>query len=143
MTEYYPLDIIHGLLEAEPKITSLLSTYQEFPAVVQDVAPEDIQMPYIVLRLESDPIEENKVLARALISIDVYVNNSRQTCRQIAGEIKRLLNEKNYNTFSEDVEAGAISTFVKGRYEPIQPDPTIKSHQTKVILRYTQDDLFE
>ncbi|MGM7634163.1 hypothetical protein [Bacillus sp. Hm123] len=141
--KYEPLDIIQLIIESEPQVTNLIGSTEGYPNVAQELAPDEMRRPYIVLRIESDPIESNDLLGRALISVDIYTEGDRPLARQIGNAIEKLVHNKGYDSETEGIGAGAVSTFRKFRHEPPQPDPSIKCVQVKVVLRYYRDDLYE
>ena len=138
-----PVEIIQEIIEATPAITSLLGTTGGFPNVAKDLAPDEMSMPYIVLREEADTMAENNLLGNALVSADVYTEgkNGRRLAREIAGEIEKLFNEKHYGDDGENVGAGAKKSFIRQRYAPPQPDPSIQCRNIKIELHYLRNDL--
>lgn len=145
---YEPLDIIQEIIEANPSITDLIGktttgSGQTYPNVAQEDVPDDMERPYIVLRLESDGMEQNDLLGSALISADIYTEGDRTKAREIARALERVVHNKMYGPGSDHVGAGALQTFKRFKYEPPQPDPSVKCVNVKIALRFYRDDLIE
>lgn len=138
LADIYPLDNLHDIIRFNKEITAKLNKFQSFPAIFQEIAPDKATMPYIVLTQESDVVEENEVLSKALIAVNIYVNNNRRKAREIASAVKKALSNQLYSTFGDDYEKGSVMTYTRGSFEPSQPDNTIKCNQVKAVLRYNQ-----
>ncbi|RJS60116.1 hypothetical protein [Bacillus sp. PK3_68] len=143
-----PLDIIQQIIEANSSITSLLGSTASgdgkvYPNVAQEDVPDDMERPYIVLRLESDGMEQNDLLGSALVSADIFTEGDRTLARQIARNLERAVHNKAYTLGNEQVTGEAVQTFRRFKYEPPQPDPSVKCVNVKIFLRYYRDDLLE
>lgn len=143
-----PLDIIQQIIEVNSSITNLLGTTvsgdgEVYPNVAQEDVPDDMERPYIVLRLESDGMEQNDLLGSALVSADVYTEGDRTLARQIARNVEKAVHNKFYGPESGHVGVGAVKTYRSFKYEPPQPDPSVKCVNVKIALRYYRDDLLE
>jgi hypothetical protein len=130
----HPLDWVQSELEADAELTSMLSTYQGYPAIAQEVVPDGMQMPYIVIRSEADVPSSSELINDMLVSIDVYVEGDRVLVRQIGNRIEKLLDMS--IPFPH-----CISCVRAGRYPIEQPDPSIKMENLKFKIRYPREDL--
>lgn len=137
-----PLDIVQYILEHDEVITNNISNYNDYPAVFQEFAEADAKYPYIVLRNESTIGEENELLDKSLISVDIFVQNNRSKARNIRNRIRQLFFNKQYDSFEEGIEQGAVMSYLRGTYQPEQPDKTIKCEQVKVVLRTVVDGFY-
>jgi hypothetical protein len=94
------LPYLNKLIEDHEPLTSLLSVYveddgEEGPAIAFQTAPEDMDMPYLVTRLDANVVEENNVLERMVYNIDVFVDNGDDMrVLQIQKILKNLLKDE-------------------------------------------------
>lgn len=140
---YLPLDIIQEIIEATPRVTSLLGATKGFPNVAQELIPEGMKRPYILLREEADGMGENDLLGTALVSADVFVEGDKRLAVEIGNELEKLFHNQRYMNNGDNVGAGAVTSFIKFRHSPPQPDPSVKCRNVKILLNYCRDDLLE
>lgn len=145
----YSLDIIQEIIEATPAVTALLGrfevdngdgTFTQYPNVAQDIVPNGMIRPYIVLREEADAMAGNDLLGSALVSADIFVEGSRSLALQIGGELEKLFDKRHYED-NPGVGTGAKKSFIRQRLNVPQPDPSVKCRQIKIELHYLRDDL--
>jgi len=151
MMQLYSLDIIQEIIEAEPSITALLGTFtlydedlqqeREYPNVAQDVVPDGMRRPYIVLREEADRLASNKILGHALVSADIFVEGGRGLAVEIACKVEKLFKEKHYADSPGGIGTGARISDTRGNLNVPQPDPSVKCRNVKIELYYARDDL--
>ncbi|ANB66114.1 hypothetical protein GFC29_3879 (plasmid) [Anoxybacillus sp. B7M1] len=132
----HPLDWVQSELEADAELKSMLSVYQGYPAITQEVVPDGMQMPYLILRSEADVPSNNPLINEILVSIDVYAEGDRVLVRSIGNRIEKLLDMT--SPFPH-----CISCFRAGRYPIEQPDPSIKMENLKFKIRYPREDLID
>lgn len=147
----YSLDIIQEIIEAEPGITGLLGTFavydeatqqeRKFPNVAQDVVPDGMRRPYIVLREEADTMAANDLFGNALVSADIFVEGGRGLALEIAGKVEKLFRNKHYADSPDGIGTGARKSFVRSSLNVPQPDPSVKCRNVKIELYYARDDL--
>ncbi|WLR50033.1 hypothetical protein LC040_12140 [Bacillus tianshenii] len=123
------IDRIQGILENDMLLATLLSTYKGFRAIAQENAPKKMNMPYIVMRNESDTQEANELLNRLVLSIDVFAENNKSTVYAIYKRLKDLLHRRRL------MPDGIIS--ILDRATPIESqDPSVFGLNVKFIIRY-------
>lgn len=147
----YSLDIIQELIEAKPSITQLLGKYtaydeqaqeeREYPNIAQDVVPDGMLRPYIVLREEADTMADNKLFGIALVSADIFAENDRALVKEIAGKIDVLFRDRHYADNPDGIGTGARKSFIRSSLNVPQPDPSVKCRNVKIELHYARDDL--
>lgn len=147
----YSLDIIQEIIEAEPGITELLGTFTvydeamqqelEYPNVAQDVVPDGMRRPYIVLREEADRMASNEIFGHALVSADVFVEGGRGLALEIGGKIEKLFRDKHYADSPGGIGTGARISDIRSMLNVPQPDPSVKCRNIKIELLYARDDL--
>lgn len=147
----YSLDIVQEIIEAEPGITELLGTYRafdentnderEYPNVAQDVVPDGMVRPYIVLREEADTMAGNDLFGSALVSADVFVEGNRSRAVEIAGKIEKLFRNRHYADSPDGIGTGARVSYIRSNLNVPQPDPSVKCRNVKIELHYVRNDL--
>ena len=81
-------------LADDDQLAALVETYAGEPAIFSDEAPEDAEMPYIVVRIVPSATDNIAVESFAVF-IDYYDNDkSRVESRKAAARIKLLLDRK-------------------------------------------------
>jgi len=151
MTRLYSLDIVQELIEAEPSITNLLGTYKaldentyeerEYSNIAQDVVPDGMRRPYIVLREEADTMAANNLFGNALVSIDIFVEGNRGLAIEISGKIEKLFRDRHYTDSPEGIGTGARVSYVRSALNVPQPDPSVKCRNVKIEIHYVRNDL--
>lgn len=97
------LEQIKNIIENDPVVSALVSKYtpdpsnpdESYPAVAFMTVPNDMDMPYVVTRVETNIAEDNDILKRMVYNIDVFADNGDiVTADKIARRIEYLLHRE-------------------------------------------------
>lgn len=143
MASFNPVEQLQSVLKNDENVTKLLSKLSGYPAIFKRLAPDKAKYPFITLMSTSDVNEGNEILSRALVIVNIFVNNDDDKLTAIEKAVKRCVSNKLYDTFNEEsYEYGIIQTFTKGTFDVPQGDPTILNRQISVVLRYNESAFY-
>ena len=132
------LQAIYQVLVGDATLAGLLSSYRGSPAVFTEHAPKDAQMPYLVMRCERSP-GDDQASDRTVWIADVYDrSSSSQQVHQIMERVEKLLN----------LEGPALSSITNlgmfRGYAGMVPEdePGVQHGHMEFTLRHGREDLF-
>lgn len=133
---------IRTLVESDEIIKSNLSEYGEDedkgPALSFQTAQDDMEMPYVVMRIEADNPDDVEIIDRMILNFDVYCDNGDyDKAKLIATRIEKLLDRE--VGLKDD---GILSIFRAGKLPIPDEDPSIIHINVKFLVRIMRTDLY-
>lgn len=127
---------IRMLVENDEIIKSNLSEYGEGddkgPALTFQTAQDDMNMPYVVIRIEANNPDDVEIIDRMILNFDVYCDNGDyDKANTIATRIEKLL----------DREVG-LNIHRAGSISVPDEDPSIIHINVKFLVRTMRTDLY-
>ncbi|EPF11351.1 hypothetical protein ICA_02782 [Bacillus cereus BAG1O-3] len=133
---------IRMLVESDEIIKSNLSEYGEGedkgPALSFQTAQDDMEMPYVVMRIEADNPDDVEIIDRMILNFDVYCDNGDyDKAKLIATRIEKLLDRE--VGLKDD---GILSIHRAGKLPVPDEDPSIIHINAKFLVRTFRTDLY-
>ncbi|MBY0039470.1 hypothetical protein PDR95_06165 [Bacillus cereus] len=133
---------IRMLVENDEIIKSNLSEYGEGedrgPALTSQTAQDDMEMPYVVMRIEADNPDDVEIIDRMILNFDVYCDNGDyDKAKLIATRIEKLLDRE--VGLKDD---GILSIHRAGKLPVPDEDPSIIHINAKFLVRTFRTDLY-
>lgn len=133
---------IRTLVESDEIIKANLSEYGEGEdkglALTFQTAQDDMEMPYVVMRIEADNPDDVEIIDRMILNFDVYCDNGDyDKAKLIATRIEKLLDRE--VGLKDD---GILSIFRAGKLPVPDEDPSIIHINTKFLVRTIRTDLY-
>ncbi|MDY0855278.1 hypothetical protein SPE26_30495 [Bacillus thuringiensis] len=133
---------IRMLVENDEIIKVNLSEYGEGedkgPALSFQTAQDDMEMPYVVMRIEADNPDDVEIIDRMILNFDVYCDNGDyDKAKLIATRIEKLLDRE--VGLKDD---GILSIHRAGKLPVPDEDPSIIHINAKFLVRTMRTDLY-
>ncbi|HDR7670006.1 hypothetical protein ABEX67_19480 [Bacillus wiedmannii] len=133
---------IRTLVESDKIIKANLSEYGEDedkgPALSFQTAQDDMEMPYVVMRIEADNPDDVEIIDRMILNFDVYCDNGDyDKAKLVATRIEKLLDRE--VGLKDD---GILSIFRAGKLPIPDEDPSIIHINVKFLVRTIRTDLY-
>ncbi len=133
---------IRMLVENDEIIKDNLSEYGEGedrgPALTSQTAQDDMEMPYVVMRIEADNPDDVEIIDRMILNFDVYCDNGDyDKAKLIATRIEKLLDRE--VGLKDD---GILSIHRAGKLPVPDEDPSIIHINAKFLVRTFRTDLY-
>ncbi|HDR6820850.1 TPA: hypothetical protein QCV77_004404 [Bacillus thuringiensis] len=133
---------IRILVENDEIIKENLSEYGEAedkgPALTFQTAQDDMEMPYVVMRIEANNPDDVEIIDRMILNFDVYCNNGDyDKAKLIAVRIEKLLDRE--VGLKDD---GILSIHRAGKLPVPDEDPSIIHINVKFLVRTIRTDLY-
>lgn len=134
--------VIRMLVENDEIIKENLSEYGEDedkgPALTFQTAQDDMEMPYVVLRIEANNPDDVEIIDRMILNFDVYCDNGDyDKAKLIAARIEKLLDRE--VGLKND---GILSIHRAGGLPVPDEDPSIIHINVKFLVRTMRTDLY-
>ncbi|CAM4358406.1 hypothetical protein BAMA_15765 [Bacillus manliponensis] len=131
---------IRSIVESDSIVAANLSKYEGYPALTFQTAQSDMQMPYVIMRIESNNPDDVAVVDRMVLNLDVYCNHGDyEKADTVATQIEKLLDRE----ASLLREAGILTIHRMGRTPIPDEDPSVIHINLKFLVRTTRMDLYE
>ncbi|EJR24576.1 hypothetical protein [Bacillus cereus] len=133
---------IRTIVENDEIIKANLSEYGEDedkgPALSFQTAQDDMEMPYVVMRIEADNPDDVEIIDRMILNFDVYCDNGDyDKAKLIATRIEKLLDRE--VGLKDD---GILSIHRAGKLPVPDEDPSIIHINAKFLVRTMRTDLY-
>ncbi|EJQ50124.1 hypothetical protein IEI_02958 [Bacillus wiedmannii] len=135
---------IRKLVESDEIIKTNLSEYGEGedkdkgPALTFQTAQDDMEMPYVVMRIEADNPDDVEIIDRMILNFDVYCDNGDyDKAKLIATRIEKLLDRE--VGLKDD---GILSIHRAGKLPVPDEDPSTIHINAKFLVRTIRTDLY-
>ncbi|MGM2726893.1 hypothetical protein ACS2QU_03250 [Bacillus cereus group sp. Bce005] len=133
---------IRTLVESDEIIKANLSEYGEGedkgPALTFQTAQDDMNMPYVVIRIEANNPDDVEIIDRMILNFDVYCDNGDyDKANTIATRIEKLLDRE--VGLKDD---GILSIHRAGKLPVPDEDPYIIHINAKFLVRTIRTDLY-
>ncbi|MDA2381675.1 hypothetical protein PDN41_07695 [Bacillus cereus] len=133
---------IRTLVESDEIIKANLSEYGEDEdkglALSFQTAQDDMEMPYVVMRIEADNPDDVEIIDRMILNFDVYCDNGDyDKAKLIATRIEKLLDRE--VGLKDD---GILSIHRAGKLPVPDEDPSIIHINAKFLVRTFRTDLY-
>ncbi|MEI5921812.1 hypothetical protein [Bacillus albus] len=133
---------IRTLVESDEIIKANLSEYGEGedkgPALTFQTAQDNMNMPYVVIRIEANNPDDVEIIERMILNFDVYCDNGDyDKANTIATRIEKLLDRE--VGLKDD---GILSIHRAGKLPVPDEDPSIIHINAKFLVRTIRTDLY-
>lgn len=104
-------DIVITTLRSDTEIASTVSTFNSYPAIFGDMAPEKAELPYVIVRCYDLKPTVDKALTSGIMAVDIYDTGTTFTkCDKIRNRIELLLDNKMFdNNKLSDIRLNMIN----------------------------------
>ena len=129
---------IYNRLAGHSPLISLLTTYEDQPAIFQGKAPDGATMPYLVIKSETANPEETDATERMILVCDVWTRGESASPAMAIGSAA----EKALMVLPNAEGITMIGVFRQSRGMVPDDDPDIQHLNSRTIVRYGRNDLY-
>lgn len=131
------LSKIREVIEGDSVIQSLLSSYMGAPAYAFGTAPDDMEMPYVVGRIDANNPDDVEILDRMILSFEVYFHDGDELgAFSVAERIAELIN--NVTSIADEI----VSISRSGDLPVPDETPNVVHLSCKYLIRIDRTKLY-